>query len=176
MRRETVRLIPLTSCFFGLSTLVAVTATEYIPVYGGPTYDAVAGNGYPAMEALDVNNAGHAVGSVRKNISGEDKGQRLARWDSGSPALVLGDLGTNSSGATGGLAYAIDNAGQAWGYLQKYVSGNDKGLRGAMGCQRTGQRTRKSGHRQRRYHKYWHLWHQQRRPGGGVRGTIRVRH
>jgi hypothetical protein len=87
-------------------------------------------SGFTSAVALGVNTAGMAVGYANKYVSGSAEGARAVRWDaSGTVATELGNLGTDSSGETVVEGFAINNAGTAVGYSNKYVSGNYVGDR-----------------------------------------------
>jgi hypothetical protein len=80
--------------------------------------------------ARAVNAAGTAVGNAEKYVSGSGKGTRAVRWDaSGTEATELGTLGTDPNGQTYSVALAVNNAGTAFGYSEKYVSGSYNGIR-----------------------------------------------
>ena len=80
--------------------------------------------------ALAVNDAGTAVGWADMYIAGIRKGDRAVRWDaSGTVATELGNLGTDVSGFANSWAPAINNAGMAVGYADKYVGGSYLGSR-----------------------------------------------
>ena len=52
---------------------------------------------------------------------GRDLGHRAVRWDaSGTAATELGNLGTDANGVTQSVAVAINDAGTAVGYADKY--------------------------------------------------------
>jgi hypothetical protein len=82
-------------------------------------------------EAWDINAAGTAVGYAYKYDAGVLKGNRAVRWDaSGTAATELGNLGTDASGVIPyAKACAINDAGTAVGYVQKYDAGAHKGFR-----------------------------------------------
>ncbi|MGD0516390.1 MAG: DUF3466 family protein [Thermoguttaceae bacterium] len=88
-------------------------------------------SGVASACAYAVNDAGTAVGYSNKYINGSNMGTRAVRWSaSGTAATELGNLGTSNSGVTSAYAYAVNNAGTAVGYSQKYdASGNDMGYR-----------------------------------------------
>lgn len=101
--------------------LPAAAWAAYIPVYGGPTYDAATDTGIQGGTAVAVNDAGVAVGNARLHVAGVDMGDRAFRWDaSGAAAVELGNLGTNPGGATNTRVAAINNAGAAVGYAGTY--------------------------------------------------------
>jgi hypothetical protein len=84
-------------------------------------------------EATAVNAAGTAVGYATKFVSGTSKGSRAVRWDaSGTAATELANLGTNSSGSTYAVAYAVNDAGTAVGSTEKYISGTSVGYRAVI--------------------------------------------
>jgi hypothetical protein len=74
--------------------------------------------------AYAVNASGTAVGYVNKWTSGQDNGKRPVKWGGFPNAIELQVLGTNALGFTEGKAYAVNDAGTAVGYLDKYVGGN----------------------------------------------------
>jgi hypothetical protein len=86
--------------------------------------------------AFAINDTGTAVGVAYKVLreggsSSDYKGTRAVRWNaSGTAVTELGHLGTDSSGLTYAVAYAINNAGIAVGNANKYSgSGADLGYR-----------------------------------------------
>jgi len=84
--------------------------------------------------AVAVNDAGRAVGNSEKYDSGISAGRRAVRWDdSGIAATELDNLGTDGSGVTTAYAYAVNDAGTAVGYAQKYdLSGSYLGDRAVI--------------------------------------------
>jgi hypothetical protein len=88
--------------------------------------------------AYAVNDAGTAAGYSQKYVGGILKGTRAVRWDWDAPlaaATELGNLGLDGSGSTTACAYALNGAGTAVGYSQKYVGGDDKGSRAVIWLQ-----------------------------------------
>lgn len=82
------------------------------------------------VRACAINNTGTAIGYGEKYVSGVSVGPRAIRWDaSGTTATELGNLGTNSSGTAIVYGNAINDAGTAVGFAEKYVSGVYKGSR-----------------------------------------------
>ncbi len=82
------------------------------------------GSGVTSSAPRAINTAGTAVGWATKYSGDTYLGARAVRWDaSGTAATELGNLGTNSGGVTSSEAYAINTAGTAVGYANKY-SGN----------------------------------------------------
>jgi hypothetical protein len=81
--------------------------------------------------AYAVNAAGTAVGYCYKYNGGINMGTRAVRWDaSGAAVTELGSLGTSSAGAASACAFAVNSAGTAVGYSQKFdASGRDEGHR-----------------------------------------------
>jgi hypothetical protein len=79
--------------------------------------------------AYAINATGTIVGEVEKYESNTNKGYRAVRWNAGSTvATELGHIGTSSSGVTNAYARAINSAGTAVGYAEKYdASHNWKG-------------------------------------------------
>lgn len=89
-------------------------------------------NGLAYGLVRDLNDSGAAVGWSQRFLAGVFKGDRAVRWDASSNAAVeLGNLGTDASGSTGFLsaAGAINNAGIAVGFSQKYVNSSARGGR-----------------------------------------------
>jgi hypothetical protein len=77
-----------------------------------------------------LNAAGTAVGSSGKYIGDSYMGSRAVRWDaSGTAAIELGNLGTDSSGSAVTVAKALNDAGTVVGYSYKYVGGSSMGIR-----------------------------------------------
>ncbi len=111
----------------GLVAAASVKAA-YLPIYGGPTYDANTSDGYllpyNTLGSRSVNEVGQAAGSATRYVSGVDKGLRAVRWASSGAATELGNLGTNSSGFTDSYPYAINEAGQAVGFATRHISGS----------------------------------------------------
>jgi hypothetical protein len=80
--------------------------------------------GFTNSRATAINDAGTAIGYAEKFGVAGDLGQRATRWDaSGTAAIELGNLGTNSVGSTQSVAYDINTAGTTAGSADKYVSG-----------------------------------------------------
>lgn len=117
--------------------LAASSALASVTLFGGPTYDSATGTGfqYPVLpyNPGSTSGDGTAVGYVRKFGVGTNLGYRAVRWDaSGTGAIELGNLGTGSSGFTESSAFAVNSAGTAVGFAQKYSSGGlSLGLRAA---------------------------------------------
>ncbi len=87
-------------------------------------------SGYTNSYAYAVNDAGTAVGYAYKYESDNNKGERAVRWDaSGTVATELGNLGTDNGGVANSFVYAINAAGAAVGYAEKYEAGSNKGTR-----------------------------------------------
>lgn len=90
-------------------------------------------SGHTSSVAYDINASGTAVGNSSKYASGVSKGFRAVRWDgSGVAATELGNLGQDAAGVSYSQAYAVNDAGTAVGYAQKYVSGNFVGDRAVI--------------------------------------------
>ena len=87
-------------------------------------------SGSTETRAHAVNDAGTVVGYANKYVGGSNRGDRAVRWDaSGTAATELGNLGTNSSGWMYAQAFAVNDAGTAVGYANKYVGGSNRGDR-----------------------------------------------
>ncbi|HSI32781.1 MAG: DUF3466 family protein [Phycisphaerae bacterium] len=87
-------------------------------------------NGTTHSVAYAVNAAGTTIGYAYKYSGDTSFGNRAVRWDaSGTAATELGNLGTTSGGYTLSLACAINTAGTAVGYADKYSGGTDRGER-----------------------------------------------
>lgn len=104
-------------------------------VAGSPTYDQATSTGLTnavirASQGSPVNNSGAAAAFADKYVGGNNMGNRPVRWDaSGTAAVELGNLGTDSSGVTKAYARGINAAGTAVGMSYKYEGGNLKGQR-----------------------------------------------
>jgi hypothetical protein len=104
--------------------LAAAAQAGNLLVAGSPGFDPATNTGFKSYDAYGVSNSGTAVGISEKYVSGSDKGERAVRWDaSGTAATELGNLGTDPSGNTSAVAYAMNAAGTAVGSSAKYVSG-----------------------------------------------------
>ncbi|MCC7146486.1 MAG: hypothetical protein IT443_08570 [Phycisphaeraceae bacterium] len=78
-------------------------------------------NGYTDGNALALNTSGTAVGWVYKYSGGINKGSRAVRWNAaGTVATELGVLGTDAGTSTWSSALAINDAGTAVGWANKY--------------------------------------------------------
>lgn len=81
-------------------------------------------SGYTSSGAWAISTTGAVVGLANKYSGGTLLGERAVRWDSaGTAATELGHIGTNNSGFTNNIAWAVNSAGSAVGYANKY-SGN----------------------------------------------------
>jgi hypothetical protein len=88
------------------------------------------GNGDFYSYAYAVNATGTAVGAAGKYTGGTYAGSRAVRWGAGGVAATeLGNLGTDSTGRTTGVSYAINASGTAVGAVLKYTAGTDAGTR-----------------------------------------------
>jgi hypothetical protein len=86
--------------------------------------------GYADNRAYAVNAAGITVGFAEKYSPGfVFLGNRPVRWNANNLPNELGILGTDSSGFTDGRAFAINTAGTAVGYTNKYTGGTNVGNR-----------------------------------------------
>jgi hypothetical protein len=112
----------------------ASASANFLTVHGGPTYDQAMQTGYqnprlPVTPGVTAGN-GLAVGFAEKFIGGTSLGSRAVRWDaSGVAATELGNVGTDSNGNTRSEANAVNTAGAAVGYAEKYTGGNYFGVR-----------------------------------------------
>jgi hypothetical protein len=88
------------------------------------------GNGMTNVRAYALNGAGLVVGWASKYTSGVDLGNRAVRWAaSGTAATELGNLGTNAGGTTTSQSFAVNSAGTASGWAEKYTAGTYLGSR-----------------------------------------------
>jgi hypothetical protein len=106
-------------------------------ITGSPTYSSSSSTGFQNggvyVPGTPVNNSGIAVAYSDKYVAGAPKGERAVRWDStGTAAVELGNLGTNASGVSHTSALAINDAGTAVGYSDKYDSGVFVGTRAVL--------------------------------------------
>ena len=77
--------------------------------------------GSTTSRAYSSNAAGTIVGTAKRFSGNIDLGERSVRWSaSGSAATELGNLGTDSIGATYSISLAINNAGTAVGSADRY--------------------------------------------------------
>jgi len=82
-------------------------------------------------EALAINDAGTIVGSADKYVGGQFRGTHAVMWSAtGTTATELGTIGTDLTGVSYSQANAINAAGTAVGFANKYISGNIRGKRG----------------------------------------------
>jgi hypothetical protein len=80
--------------------------------------------------AYAINSVGAAFGYSEKYIGGTYQGDRAVRWDaSGTAATELGNLGTNAGGTTTSQSFAVNSAGTASGWAEKYTAGTYLGSR-----------------------------------------------
>src|SRR5262245_20107136 len=77
-------------------------------------------SGVTTSSAYAVNGSGVTVGYADKYIGGTYVGGRAVRWG-GAGVTELGNLGTDVNGFASGRAYAVNTAGTAVGYTEKYV-------------------------------------------------------
>ena len=81
-------------------------------------------------QVLAINDTGTIVGSADKYVGTLFQGTHAAMWsNSGTAAIELGNLGTDLSGISYSQADAINAAGTAVGFANKYASGNLRGKR-----------------------------------------------
>jgi PEP-CTERM motif/Protein of unknown function (DUF3466) len=127
---RTTRIVCAVATALAAIMLTAPSApAAYITVYGGPTYTPGVG-GFKSGGSMQVNDAGTAVGIAFKyDSSGTQRGERAFRWDdSGAAATELGNLGVSAGDRTESATFAINNAGTAVGYAEKYDgSGGSRG-------------------------------------------------
>ena len=122
-------IILLTSSY-ALLALASAAQAGYIPVYGGPVYDAATGTGLWYVAESIVNEAGTAVVTGLEYVGGMPLAPRAWRWDPwGAIPRQLGDLGTSGSGEMQVFAYAINSAGTIVGTVDKYMPGSAMGWR-----------------------------------------------
>jgi hypothetical protein len=118
-----------------LAVAVAMAApnsvhADTLQVAGSPTYDPTAQNGFKSGGVTGVNASGTAVGTAEKFVSGSKTGIFAIRWDaSGTGATELANLGMTGGTGPDVYAKAINAAGTAVGYADKFVSGVDLGIR-----------------------------------------------
>lgn len=86
--------------------------------------------GVTSVWALAVSKSGTTIaGAAEKYVGNTSKGEHAVRWDAAGNVTELGDIGTDANGGTGSEARAINAAGTATGYANKFVSGTNKGIR-----------------------------------------------
>jgi hypothetical protein len=109
----------------GIALTTTPVSAAYILVYGSPAFTSGVG-GFQGGDVLavpgsGVNSAGTAVGYATKyDSSSANKGYRAVRWDGSGTAIELGNLGTDTSGVTSSVAWAVNTAGTAVGSANKY--------------------------------------------------------
>jgi hypothetical protein len=123
--QSTLSLIAAAALLAAISLASSPASAAYVTVYGGATYDAATQTGYllPGLPVSPGRTAGNgvAVGHATKYTNGASLGPRAVRWDaSGTAATELGNLGTDSGGYTYNVAWAVNTAGTAVGYAEKY--------------------------------------------------------
>jgi len=109
-------------------SLSTVTATE-LGTLGWSSTNSASGIAYA------INDAGTAAGYSQKYEGGILKGTRAVRWDwnaLNNAATELGNLGLDGSGSTNAIAYAVNGAGTAVGYSQKFDGGSYVGDRAVI--------------------------------------------
>jgi hypothetical protein len=79
-----------------------------------------------------INDAGIVVGYAQKYTDGRDRSFRAVRWDPSGRATELGNLGTTRDGVADSRAFAINSAGTAVGFAQKFVGGADQSIRAVL--------------------------------------------
>ena len=70
--------------------------------------------------AFAINDANMAVGWAEKYVSGNLVGKRAVRWSALGDVTELANLGLDTNNSTTSYAYALNSAGTAVGYSQKY--------------------------------------------------------
>jgi hypothetical protein len=81
-------------------------------------------SGFTSNHARAINNVGTAIGRAQKyDGSGTYLGPRAVRWDAvGTTATELGNLGTYANGFASNYVVAINDAGAAVGWVEKFDS------------------------------------------------------
>ncbi|MBN2580300.1 MAG: DUF3466 family protein [Pirellulales bacterium] len=90
------------------------------------------GSGISISNAFAMNESGTVVGSSRKYdaVTGDGLGDRAVRWDgSGITATELECLGTDDEEVSQSIAVAVNDAGTAVGYSDKYDGSDNLGSR-----------------------------------------------
>jgi hypothetical protein len=88
-------------------------------------------SGVTASQASAINNAGLSVGYASAYVSGEYRGERAVRWNSGvTTAMQLGHLGVGIGGFSYAFAFDVNESGTIAGSSEKFVSGVSTGSRG----------------------------------------------
>ena len=105
----------------------AATLADHIPIYGGPAYDPVGGDGFQnytvPRQKLGVNLNGVAIGTATKLSNNTSAGTRAVRWDVNGPATELSNLGIDSAGMTNVSTFGINARGTTVGYANLYNNG-----------------------------------------------------
>ena len=128
MKHAKTILLLTASC--ALLALAPAAQAGYIPVYGGPVYDAATRTGFWGYSESIVNEAGTAVVNGVEFVGGGPLAPRAWRWDPwGAVATELGILTLDPSAQASAYAYAINSAGTVVGTVDKYMPGSPMGWR-----------------------------------------------
>jgi hypothetical protein len=109
-------------------------SAQSTPIFGGPTYDEITGNGYRnAMFSnavgVAVSSTGLAVGIADRYAAGIDKGGRAILLNAAGSAVELSGLAADPSATFESAAYSINAGGQSAGFSNKQVGGVNFGDR-----------------------------------------------
>lgn len=134
MNKKLLQILWLVIVIIGIN-LKTTTQAGGLQIAGSPEYSQITRTGLQGLEVYvcpgsGVNNYGMAVGVTEKYVNGMDKGTRAARWDAfGTAGIELGSLGIPNNGSTWVYPYAINDAGTAVGWSEKFVNGSFLGER-----------------------------------------------
>lgn len=102
-------------------------ATSPIPL--GLFNDSLNAAGHGSGAALNINDAGTAVGYLESYLGSTYRGTRAVRWNDDGSYTKLNGIGTTPAGETTGKAKFINDAGVTIGQVSKYADGDFKGHR-----------------------------------------------
>lgn len=122
------------ACGVAICAWQSIAAAAYLPIHGGPTYDAATGTGFtdPFVPYNPGSTAGNGTGvgfstKVSHGVSLGSRAFRWTAWDAG--ATELGTLGADIAGVSSGTANAINAIGTAVGSAVRYDGGRSLGQR-----------------------------------------------
>ncbi|MBL0869400.1 MAG: DUF3466 family protein [Phycisphaerales bacterium] len=127
--------IEFLTCVAGMTLLAAAAGAQGAPIFGGLTYDSTTGTGFqspflPSFVPGITAGSGIGVGSTTKFNGNTSLGTRAVRLNAFSNnATELGNLGTNASGSTSSIAYALNADGTAVGFANKFNGNTSLGSR-----------------------------------------------
>ena len=109
-------------------------SAQSTPIYGGPTFEELTGNGYrnatfSNATGIAVSSTGLAVGIADRYAAGIDKGGRAVLLNAAGSAVELGGLTNDPSATFESAAYSINADGQSAGFANRQAGGMNLGDR-----------------------------------------------